>query len=324
MKVYTTGIGSLPHINVDSAIEYSFRFDIPFLPQLPVYNPNEYMLYQSLSALPGIIKPKNGIVLLNLKVWAQKRRLFLAQVELANKTKDYSSFLPSSDAWKAFSAFLFEIRERKPEKVKLQICGPFTCLQMLKLDDNSRAIDISDLRDDVLVCLDMLTKAILSEFSKLQTELYFFIDEPGLTLYHPDGTEAYQKLNLIFDFVNEQKKLFKVHRWGIHCCGNTDWKQLFSKESPFDLISFDYDASFHSLPKDTPFLEKWMPGVVSTTKNLNDDIPLHAQSLKSLLLKTTDEILLSPACGLAHLSLLQSEDVYDRLRSEKLEFLKHR
>jgi hypothetical protein len=44
----TTGIGSLPHHNVDAALEYSFKHTLPFLPQIPTRNPREFMVAQAL------------------------------------------------------------------------------------------------------------------------------------------------------------------------------------------------------------------------------------------------------------------------------------
>ena len=56
----TTAIGSLPHHNADAALEYSFRHGIPFLPQMPVRNPWEYMIPQALEGLPGLEVSREG------------------------------------------------------------------------------------------------------------------------------------------------------------------------------------------------------------------------------------------------------------------------
>jgi hypothetical protein len=50
----TTGIGSLPHHNIDAALSFSFKTGIPFLPQIPIRNPWEYMIAQALENLPGL------------------------------------------------------------------------------------------------------------------------------------------------------------------------------------------------------------------------------------------------------------------------------
>ncbi len=50
----TTGIGSLPHHNIDAALAFSFQATIPFLPQIPIRNPWEYMIAQALEGVPGL------------------------------------------------------------------------------------------------------------------------------------------------------------------------------------------------------------------------------------------------------------------------------
>src|SRR5690242_12697554 len=72
----TTGIGSLPHHNVDAALEHSFRMGVPFLPQIPIRNPWEFMIAQALEGLPGLQVEKDGSVSLDAAVWAGRARAF--------------------------------------------------------------------------------------------------------------------------------------------------------------------------------------------------------------------------------------------------------
>lgn len=51
MDYQNTGIGSLPFKSIEEAINYSFSFDIPYLPQLPSYLPDEFMIPQSLNGI---------------------------------------------------------------------------------------------------------------------------------------------------------------------------------------------------------------------------------------------------------------------------------
>src|SRR4051794_21067651 len=61
----TTGIGSLPHHNVDAALAYSLRFGIPFLPQIPMRNAWEFMIAQALEDLPGLRVDDDGTATLD-------------------------------------------------------------------------------------------------------------------------------------------------------------------------------------------------------------------------------------------------------------------
>lgn len=49
-----TGVGSLPHLDPQQAVEFSCRFGIPFLPELPTMSIWEKMLLQSISEPLGI------------------------------------------------------------------------------------------------------------------------------------------------------------------------------------------------------------------------------------------------------------------------------
>src|SRR5436190_470200 len=72
----TTGIGSLPHHNVDAAIEFSFQMGIPFLPQIPISNPREFMIAQALDGLPGLTIEKDGSAVLDVTRWASQSKKF--------------------------------------------------------------------------------------------------------------------------------------------------------------------------------------------------------------------------------------------------------
>ncbi len=47
MIINTTGIGSLPYKDIKEAVDFSFKFDIPFLPQLPNLGSQELMINQT-------------------------------------------------------------------------------------------------------------------------------------------------------------------------------------------------------------------------------------------------------------------------------------
>src|SRR3954463_13036566 len=79
----TTCIGSLPHHNVDAALEFSFRTGIPFLPQIPVRNPWEYMLPQALEGMPGLQTESGGGVAINAEIWRSRKADFESRIGAA-------------------------------------------------------------------------------------------------------------------------------------------------------------------------------------------------------------------------------------------------
>src|SRR4051812_41571970 len=72
----TTAIGSLPHHNIDAALEFSFQTDIPFLPQIPIRNPWEFMIAQALEGMPGLAIDEDGTCRLDLDVWTGRCHAF--------------------------------------------------------------------------------------------------------------------------------------------------------------------------------------------------------------------------------------------------------
>src|SRR5262245_60871506 len=64
-----TQIGSLPHHNVDAAVSYALRSEVPFLPQIPIRHSREFMVAQALDGLPGLRVSETGQASLNLTDW---------------------------------------------------------------------------------------------------------------------------------------------------------------------------------------------------------------------------------------------------------------
>ena len=57
----TTGIGSLPHSQLELALQMALQVDVPYLPQLPAGNPSEFMIPGALDGLPGLRYDAEGL-----------------------------------------------------------------------------------------------------------------------------------------------------------------------------------------------------------------------------------------------------------------------
>lgn len=318
-----TGIGSLPHHNVDSAIEYSFRHDIPFLPQLPIYNPNEYMIYQSLHNMPGILKPENGIVLLDLKKWLKNRNDFSEKYKEAKYKNDFSCFLPSIESMSAWNAFLFELEERDLNNAKIQLAGPFTCVQMLKLSDHEAITSYPDIISDILICVEAQARAMVQALKERNVNPILFIDEPGLMVLSPQNTLSLRLLGVLKKLIlNLKSNSLKI---GIHCCSNTLWNKVFELQA--DYVSFDTNISWHKIIDNPESLVQFYKsggklslGIVSTnheSSNAYQSIAPHfTNKLNALQISSTHE-LLTAACGLAYKSIDDCESILAALKKEK-------
>lgn len=73
----TIGIGSLPHHSVENAINYSFKHDIPFLPQMTSLS--ERMVSQVLSSEP-LLKKYFALDLFTKKILEEKTSVFKIQI----------------------------------------------------------------------------------------------------------------------------------------------------------------------------------------------------------------------------------------------------
>ena len=69
----TTGIGSLPHTQLELGLQMALQVDIPFCPQLPVGHPTELMIAEALEGLPGLSVDGEGGCTVDLAVWESSR-----------------------------------------------------------------------------------------------------------------------------------------------------------------------------------------------------------------------------------------------------------
>ena len=64
-----TGIGSLPHTQMELALQMALSVDVPYLPQLPAENPSELMVPAALEGLPGLHAGEDGACTVDLGGW---------------------------------------------------------------------------------------------------------------------------------------------------------------------------------------------------------------------------------------------------------------
>src|SRR5688572_5251208 len=119
-----TGIGSLPHHNVDAALAFSFKHGIPFLPQIPIRNPWEYMIAQAIEGIPGLQLENEGNISLNIDIWESQsylldRRLAEAFGQGPSKKQAFEAFEPSAATSSCWQPFLWELQEREISFAKI-------------------------------------------------------------------------------------------------------------------------------------------------------------------------------------------------------------
>jgi len=120
----TSSIGSLPHTQLELALQQALLVDIPAAPQLPRRDPAEYMVAQALDGLPGLHAEPDGTATLDAAEWTRGAATFDARLERTlEKGEGRESFLPTAASWQALRPFLWEVEQRKLPFAKVQIAG---------------------------------------------------------------------------------------------------------------------------------------------------------------------------------------------------------
>jgi hypothetical protein len=337
----TSMIGSLPHHNVDAALEYSFRLGIPFLPQIPIRNPWEFMIAQALEGLPGLQAEKDGSAILNGDVWQSRAHTFQQKLDAAFEKPDapdaFEEFEPSPSVSSTWQAFLWELQERGYRLAKIQISGPITAQWALRLQDQgtkpgSYMEQHPELASQIyrLVLAKALAMSRRLQASGIQPLL--FLDEPGLyglSLDNPKHVLGLQELKLMLQTLRNEGVIV-----GLHCCSNTHWKALLGLD--IQVLSIDAGLSLENLlaQEDGALLEKFVRcggvlslGVLPTARasflrslkpeeifaHLMDPFQKHWGRKPELARKALHDAIFTPACGLAYHSTEDAELVLEIL-----------
>lgn len=234
-----TGIGSMPHIDPNAAVELSLEYlpHAPIWPQLPKLNFRERMDIQYSESLPGVVIDEN-----RQRIFLDTSRDLTPELEKFFEhylAKDYSYFRISEGFAAGFYALLgaLEKTNTMPRFIKGHITGPLTLGTSLK-DESGRGIIHNDLVFDATVkCLAMKAAWQIETLKKFGRPVIIFIDEPAMeslgsafSAVRPETVEA--GLNEIIDAIH---KLGGIA--GIHCCGNADWPLIM--RTRIDILNFD-------------------------------------------------------------------------------------
>jgi hypothetical protein len=249
LSLQTTGIGSLPHHNLDAALDYSFRHDIPYLPQIPIRNPWEYMIPQALEGLPGLRVDSDGQAQISLPIWSSHAKEFTQR--LREGAENPAIFEPSSSTSAAWQAFTWELEERESRIAKIQIAGPITCQLALRLEREtlstshvrvrSRSIDQEpELGSQIFSLILLRAQAMVGRLKRMGITPIVFIDEPGLLTQGAAHSLGFRELALLVAAVQKAGAIV-----GVHCCSETHWQAL--EATGVDLISLDAQLSLSSL-----------------------------------------------------------------------------
>ncbi len=326
-RLGTTGIGSLPHTQLELGLQMAMRADIPYLPQMPIGNPGEYMIPAALERLPGLKVDGEGGVLIDAEAWSAGREAFSAEIEAAISSGDLRAFEPSPSSCRAWNPFLFEVEQRKLMLAKAQLAGPATVRWVAKTSRGDLASDLPELDQQIFRLCLARALAMVKALRRTGATPLFYLDEPGL--YALDRSDArhvvvLQELRLFITALQHEGALV-----GLHCCSNTDWSLLF--DLGLNLLSVDCRLSLDAVLDGGEGLVRFLDGGgalslgiiptdFSSSYRVEELVDAVETSLRASFRdeRTFREVasrsLLTPACGLALRSVPDVERTFEELR----------
>jgi len=344
IKGLATGIGSLPHTDVDEALDLIFKYtpQIPFWPQLPKRDKREGMVAQFSEGLPCIeVSDKRG-VFFNPEDKEKKLAQFYEKV--INQDREY--FKISENFASGLYAFYQRLKKSDLKcihSLKCQVTGPFTFAASIKDENDKVLLHDHDFMQAITEGLTMKALWQIRFMEKFGKDIIVFIDEPYLGCFGSAYTPVNRQdvVKTLTELTNKIAGAETV-RVGVHCCGNTDWS-IFTDIRRIDIISFD---AFGFLDRvllyanelrgflERDFLERlgilaW--GIVPTqafSKEINSELLLQKleQGINFLVNKGIDKTLLrnrlifTPSCGLGTLSCEEADMIFKCLRDLSEDF----
>ncbi|MZP30974.1 hypothetical protein GTO91_14750 [Heliobacterium undosum] len=340
----TTGIGSLPHGDVESAMAVIRHFcpELPHWPQLHLKYAGDSLLAAALSPLQRvelITGKTNGYPVIDTRADSFPDALSAFYEAYENEAAcwihlhEESPFHIDQDSYLAFKSTITDAPRQWPDVAALQgeILGPLT-LALNVVDGKGRAVMHERLLWDVL-CKNCAMNAAwqVKDLRRTGHPVLLMIDEPAMIGFDDcdqDSLTAHDLQRGMEEIIVAIKRMGGLA--GIHVCGPADGSILFA--SGADVVGFDAYRSIDTLTRHIPeliaFLERggWLAwGIVPVTGAFAHETAL---SLTQRLHQQIDELTrlgvpealllrqtaLTPACGAGSLSEEEAEAVYGRLR----------
>jgi len=328
LKGLATGVGSLPFLDVQKALELIFCFvkDAPFWPQLPKLNPRESMVAQFSENLPCLKMGKDGV---EFNPCDKEKSLEAFYEKFIESNLDYFKISPAfSKGIYAFLEKLESINLPEVKYIKCQVTGPFTFCAGIN-DEAGNSI----LHDEVLfqaIVHGLTMKALwqINLFKKFGKKLILFLDEPYLSAVGSAYTPVSH--SEVIDCLSAMASNLKECTLGVHCCGNTDWSMLTDAEG-IGLINFDaynfqerfvlYADNLNKFLKrggvicwgivpTAEFGPKHSPEILAERIKSGFDILVKKGIDRDLLL---ERLMISPACGLGTLESDKAGEILEML-----------
>jgi hypothetical protein len=326
----TTAIGSLPHTQLELALQATLQLDVPALPQLPAANPSELMIPAALEGLPGVACDDVGLCSIDTVGWEKGREALdraLDSMLNGKGTPGTFSFEPSPLSCRAWKPFVWEIASRRLPFAKVQLAGPATVRWVTRTLQGRPIADLSGLDHQIFRLLLAKAIAMVRALRAAGATPLLFLDEPGLYAFEPSSPRhamVLQELRVMTMALQREGALV-----GIHCCSNTHWPSLL--RLGLDILSLDMRLSLDALLEEPEALQQHLAtgatlslGMVPTdfasSYELSELIDAVEVGLRcavgggAAFSELCNRLLLTPACGLGMRSVGDAEEILIQLR----------
>jgi hypothetical protein len=227
-NLLTTAMAVMPHKNVDRALEMALSLDIPFWPQLPLYNYYEDMYVQASEHFPGIVLDMQQRTLR----FSMDR--FMNEFDEAMTHFDEPEYFDISHTYSVVYHRFLELDLSGYAAIRGQLEGPISFGFNVK-DQDDRPILFNDTVRPFM--LEFMAKRINVQLKRLKEKnpnAFMFVDEPGLqflfnALAGYSDQAARQDMEIFFSMIERPR--------GVHLCGNPDWDFLLNMD--LDILSLD-------------------------------------------------------------------------------------
>jgi len=302
---WPTGIGSLPHIDIDAAVTFALAScpEVPAAPSLPRRDAREGMLGQAAWGIAGVEVREDGSLAVDP-----------AGLDPGAPVGDGAL---SGAPFETLRHFLAAVAGRT-EPMKLQLTGPITLGLALQDAGAPTELAFEVARTAVRSRAESLLEAAAA--AAPDAPLIVFVDEPGLV----NGLSQQSPLSAdrTVDLVSGALATLEPHAvTGLHCCGPADWKVVL--QAGPDMLSLPVSAGVgRAAGAVSSFVERggWLAwGAVPTGGPLGDSVTRLWRQLAAqwceLVQAGCDPVLLrrqaliTPACGLATHTEAQADTV---------------
>ncbi|MCD6532886.1 MAG: hypothetical protein J7L25_02255 [Deltaproteobacteria bacterium] len=236
-NLLTTAMAVMPHTDIDEALKLALSLDIPFWPQLPLYNYYEDMYVQAAEHFPGIILD------MEKKTLRFSTDKFIDELEETLSHFEEPEYFDVSPQYSAVYHKFLELDLKDRPAIRGQLEGPISFGFFIK-NENDRPILFDDtVRPFLFEFMSKRVNVQLARLKKRNPNAFMFIDEPGLQFLFSamsgySDVLAREEINNLFSMIDRPR--------GIHLCGNPDWDFLLGFD--MDIVSIDLYTNAKVLP----------------------------------------------------------------------------